>query len=67
MTIVVAAYIELFYTQQIGQCGTSEAERHLGITLSIVCLSVHLYVRPSVRPSIFWFADNFQTVNPFKN
>ena len=37
----------------------SEAERHVGITLSVVCLSVRPSVRLSVRLSHFWFAYNF--------
>ena len=39
-------------------CGASDAERHLGITLSVVCLCVRL----SVRLSHFWFAYNFFTL-----
>ena len=37
-------------------CGASEAKRHLGITLSVVCLYL------SVRLSHFWFAYNFFTL-----
>ena len=40
-------------------CGASEAECHLGITLSVVRLSVFLSARLSVRLSHSWFAYNF--------
>ena len=38
----------LIFVFQCSFCGASEAERHLGITLSVVCLSVCLSVCPSV-------------------
>ena len=47
-------------------CGASGAKRHLGISMSVVCLSVRpsvcLSVCLSVSLSHFWFADIFFTL-----